>query len=109
MAQFEATTSIEPDRVVVALSGECDLSVRTDMSSVLHGAVTKSSLVVVDLRELTFLDSSGIHELVAAHQAARAVGGRVYVRHASGVVAEVLDVTGVGQLLGPPSEDAGHG
>jgi anti-anti-sigma factor len=109
MAQFEATTSIEPDRVVVALAGECDLSVRTDMSSVLHDAVTKSSLVAVDLRELTFLDSSGIHELVAAHQAARAGGGRVYVRNASGVVAEVLDVTGVAQLLRPPNEDAVDG
>lgn len=104
MASFEATTSTQPGRVVVALSGECDLSVRDEFESVLMTAVDGAPVVVVDLARLDFLDSSGLHGLITAHHAARARGGRVSVVNASGVVADVLDVTGVGELLGPPAD-----
>jgi anti-sigma B factor antagonist len=99
MASFEATTSAQPGRVVVTLAGECDMAVRDQFASVLLTAVEGAPVVVVDLARLDFLDSSGLHGLVTAHHAARARNGRVVVVNASGVVADVLDVTGVGELL----------
>ena len=105
MAQFEAKTTAEPDRLVVALTGECDLSVREALASVLLDAVGRASLVEVDLDGLTFMDSSGIHGLVTAHHAAQERGGRLYVRHAVGVVADVLALTEVADLLRPPSSE----
>jgi anti-sigma B factor antagonist len=102
MAQFEAKVSAQPDRVVVALAGECDLAVRDELSAALLTALGTARTVVVDLAELRFLDSSGIHGLVAAHHAAVRDSGRLYVVNARGPVADLLDLTGVGDLLRPP-------
>ncbi len=108
MASFEATTSAQPGRVMVTLVGECDLAVRDEFVSTLLAAVDGAPVVVVDLARLEFLDSSGLHGLVTAHHTARARGGRLSVVNANGVVADVLDVTGVGALLRLP-DDVGTG
>jgi anti-anti-sigma factor len=106
MAQFGTTTSVEAGRVVVALAGECDIAARDELTSVLLAAVGSARIVFVDLAELRFLDSSGVHGLVAGHRAAIERGGRLYVVNAAGVVAAVLDLTGVGELLRPPVDGA---
>ncbi len=103
MARFEARTSAEAGRTVVALTGECDLAVSEQLTSVLLGALRDAAVVVVDLSRLTFLDSSGVHGLVVAHHAARDRGARLYAVAPTGMVATVLDVTGVGDLLSPPA------
>lgn len=107
MARFEATRSSRSGAAVVALAGECDLSVRDKLTGVLLTAVAESRVVVVDLAGLTFLDSSGIHALVRAHQAALREGGNLYAVRAGGVVAELLDLTGVAELLRVPDGEVG--
>jgi anti-anti-sigma factor len=102
MVEFEARTSVEAERVIVALVGECDLAYRETVTSELLAAVERSNVVVVDLADLEFLDSSGVHALVAAHHAALRRSGRVYVVNAAGEVAQVLALTGVGELMRPP-------
>jgi anti-anti-sigma factor len=105
MPNFEVKTSSEGGRLVVTLSGECDLTAREEFASALADAVARSHAVIIDLTALTFLDSAGIHELVTAHHASRERDGHLSVRNATGVVATVLEVTGVGKLLGPPAGD----
>jgi len=105
MADVDVTTSLDGDQAVVALAGECDLTSRDPVASALADAVGRCAVVIVDLAGLSFIDSTGINELIAAHHAARHRHGRVYVRGASGAVATVLDVTGVGALLALPSGD----
>lgn len=99
MARFSASTSDEPGCVRVALAGDCDLAVRDELTAALLAAVSRADTVVVDLAAVGFLDSSGVHGLVAAHHAARGRGGRLYVENPAGSVATVLDVTGVAALL----------
>ena len=106
MPNFEASTSSDGARLVVSLSGECDFTVREELASALTEAVRTSDAVVIDLTALTFLDSSGVHELVAAHHASRECECDLSARNATGVVATVLDITGVGKLLGLPEGDA---
>ena len=105
MGHFQAKTIEEHGRVRVALTGECDLAVRDELHATLHAAVGVARLVVVDLTALAFLDSSGVHNLVVAHHAARDRGGRLIVVNATGTVAAVLDLTGVAQLLAPAVGD----
>jgi anti-anti-sigma factor len=105
MAHFEATTSVEPGRVVVALTGECDLAGRDELAAVLLAAVDSAPAVFVDMAGLTFIDSSGLHAVISAHHAARRAGGRLFVVNAGGRVATLLDLTGVAHLLSPPADD----
>jgi anti-sigma B factor antagonist len=101
MARFSATMTHETGHVRVALTGDCDLAVREQMSAALRDAVGRADVVVVDLADVGFLDSSGVHELVSAHHAARGRGGRLYIENPTGAVATVLDLTGVARLLSP--------
>ena len=122
MAHFEARTTAGSGRVVVTLTGECDLEGRDDLIASLLRAVEDAEVVVVDLAGVTFMDSSGIHSLVTAHRAARDAGRALHVTGAAGSVATVLEITGVARLLAPspaaelgspaglaPGEDAGRG
>ena len=101
MTRFEAVTSVEGSRAAVKLSGECDLAAREECTAVLLAAVGAAQLVTVDLSGVTFLDSSGVHALVTAYRAAQERGGRLGVAGADGMVAHVLEITGVGGLLSP--------
>jgi anti-anti-sigma factor len=100
MARFAATTSDVPGGLRVALAGDCDMAVREELTATLLAAVGRSTSVVVDLAEVDFLDSSGVHGLIAAHRAALERGGHIYLENPTGSVAAVLDLTGVGPLLG---------
>jgi anti-sigma B factor antagonist len=102
MARFKATMSPESDRLVVSLVGECDLSVRDEMTTALLAAVERSPVVVVDLAGVDFLDSSGLHGLVSGYNAAQEGNRLFYVVNARGVVAQLLELTGIGELLSAP-------
>ena len=104
MPQFEVRTSVEGGRAVVALHGECDLASREAVTAALRGAAERSDTVIVDLAALQFLDSSGVHALIAGYHATLERGGRLYAVNAAGEVARLLDLTGVGELLRQPSE-----
>jgi anti-anti-sigma factor len=103
MALFDVSTSVEGGRAVVALTGECDLAAREALTSALHAAVERAEVVDVDLAALRFLDSSGVHCLIEGYQVALRRGGRLFVVNARGAVAQLLDLTGVGELLRPPA------
>lgn len=105
MARFEARTVAGSGRAMVSLTGEADLSVRDELTGALLAAVTTSPVVVVDLGGLTFLDSSGVHGLITAYHAAKREHRRLYVVNAGGVVAELLNLTGIAELLGPPDSN----
>ena len=76
------TTRIEwRNRVAnMALVGELDIAsvpmLEEDLAPVEGNGVAS---IVLDLRELTFLDGSAVHALVAAHQRAKANGHRLVV------------------------------
>jgi len=107
MPTFEARTTAQPGRCVVALAGECDLAVRDELTTALLQAVESAPVVEVDLGELHFIDSTGVHALVTAYHAAQRGGTSVYVANAQGVVAHVLEVTGVAELMQAPATGGG--
>jgi anti-sigma B factor antagonist len=54
---------------------------------------------VVDLRGLTFMDSSGLRALIMADQRVRDKGGRFVVVRGPDRVNEVMEMTGVAQQI----------
>ena len=76
-----------------ALRGELDASTCRGLGERLIGL--PGSLVVVDLFELTFIDSSGLGAIHAARQAAIRDGGTLVVCRPSPLVHRVLEITGL--------------
>lgn len=107
MSEFGVRTATEPGRILVYLAGECDLNRRDELTAGLAAAVEAAPLVMVDLAAVDFLDSSGLHALISAQQAAQRRGGNLYAVGARGSVATILDITGVTDLLQPPAPAGG--
>ncbi len=86
---------------MVTLSGELDLASADDLRDRLTATIELTPVVDVDLPGVTFIDSTVISALVAAHHAAKTAGGRLTLINCTGQVRRVLDITGVLPLLGP--------
>ena len=78
----------------VWVSGELDIATAPKFEAALDEALGHARLVLVDLTELSFLDSSGLHVIVNASMGARATGARVLLTGASKQVEALLEVTG---------------
>lgn len=61
----------EDKALVVAFDGDIDLECSPDVRKVLLGCVEKGKPVMVDLQQVTYIDSSGVASLVEALQTAR--------------------------------------
>ena len=92
----------DPAEVHLRVRGEVDLLVAAQLHDSVCCAASAHAdrLVVVDLAEVTFLDSSGISALVQAQLALTGEGRRLVVRNATAMVSRVLDLTGAGDFLG---------
>lgn len=82
------------------LTGELDLAGvgRFERLLVAEGS-PETGTFVVDMRGLTFIDSSGLRALIMADQRVRAEGGRFVVVKGSKQVNEVLEMTGVSKQI----------
>jgi anti-anti-sigma factor len=86
---------------VVEIHGEVDISCAPRLWQVLVDTATelRPARVMVDLRYLTFIDSTGIGALVAGRNAARTVGVGFTVRNPSPFVTTQLHQTGLYRTL----------
>ena len=84
----------------VAAVGQLDLS----SAPLLQGAIAKleaqaPSLLTVDLSRLEFMDSTGLHLLLEAHQRAVEQGRRLVVVRPPAAVHRLFEVTGTDRVL----------
>jgi anti-anti-sigma factor len=101
---FAIVTDPPADGVAqVQLTGDFDMAVETALADALVAAVRQPGVhtVVADLHGTTFLDSHGIAGLVAGWEAATSSGRRFTVTGAAGLVRQVLDITGLAEVLIP--------
>jgi anti-sigma B factor antagonist len=94
---FQVEVSQEGQHTVLRLSGELDVS----SSAALEDELTRvnSAVVVLDLQELEFIDSTGLGVLVKTHQRMREVGDQLAVIEGTGQVKRLLELTGLDQQL----------
>ena len=84
----------EDEVAVLTLDGDLDLRhARRVERRIRRAEASGARLLVIDLREVRFIDSSMLREIVAAHVRARRDGRRLVVAIGSGSVRRVFRVT----------------
>ncbi len=90
----------EQDRVVLCLHGELDLA----SAPLLQGEIESTqaddaTLVVLDLDDLEFIDSTGLRIILAAHERSRERGQMLALTRGSQQVQRLMSITRVGEHL----------
>lgn len=98
-SSFRISTASDDGRSVLAPRGELDLLTVPELEQGLLRALPEGE-TVLDLSGVSFIDSSGIALLVSVSKLARQNGWRLQVQRPSAPVARLIDLTGVGGLLG---------
>jgi anti-anti-sigma factor len=78
----------------VHLAGELDASTSSQLDRTLREPRLQTHLVVLDLRNLRFMDSSGVHIIVGASIRARKAGRRLVLVNGSPNVIDMFTLTG---------------
>jgi anti-anti-sigma factor len=85
---------------VIVVSGELDLASAPTLEEELdRAAANGADLVIVDLRELEFIDSTGLGLLIKANRQAEEAGRRFAIVRGQSQVQRLLGVTGIEQRL----------
>jgi anti-sigma B factor antagonist len=95
-------------RTVVAASGEVDMATAPDLEAVIAAELSDGRIetLVIDLLDVSFMDSSGLAVLVAAHQANPTLTIRLVV--GPGMLEDLLRTTALDRMftLVPSVSDA---
>jgi anti-sigma B factor antagonist len=90
----------EPGVVLLHAKGDLDAYTAPGLRSQLHDATEgDAQLVVVDLADVTFIDSAGLGALVGAHRRMREAGGRLRIVRPPPLVARAFELTGLDEVL----------
>src|SRR4051812_18413103 len=97
---FEVTIEERDGAVHVALSGELDISTAQQLEDDLRRVeAERPELIVLDLRELAFMDSTGLRLLILADQRAKEEGRRLAIGRGNEMIQRVLHVTRLDERL----------
>ena len=83
----------------IRLAGELDLASAPLFQGVLEGERASAELAFIDLRDLSFVDSTGIKALVQAKREADAGGPKLLMSRPTGEVARLIELTGLHAVL----------
>lgn len=99
-SQFRVDVRHEPGGTVIAVSGELDLASSPALEEELDRAFgSDEPVVILDLRQLEFMDSTGLSVLIRAHQTAEDADRRLWLVKGPPQVQRLLTLTGVGERL----------
>ncbi|SEE40191.1 STAS domain-containing protein [Streptomyces sp. Ag109_O5-10] len=84
---------------VITACGEIDLDSAPQLLDALTADGAAAPVTVVDLSGVTFMDSSGINALIAAHHAAQHHGGQLRLAAPSPSVSEIFGIVGLTEVV----------
>ena len=92
-------------RITAALSGDIDHHAAREIRTELDGVISRSrpELLILDLENVGFMDSSGIGLILGRSRSVRAAGGELLIKNARREIAEVIKISGLGSLLAAQS------
>ena len=98
--QLRIDVAREAGRIVLSLDGELDMATAPLLQSAFEDAhLAAPEMVLLDLRRLRFVDSTGLRIILAARNRCRERGQQLAVTRGSEQVERLLSVTGMSQHL----------
>jgi anti-sigma B factor antagonist len=99
-SHFRVEVQNQGPATVIAVSGELDLASSPALQEELDRAqASDARMLIIDLRELDFMDSTGLSVLVRAHQRAEEQGRQLAMVRGPQQVQRLLSLTGVADRL----------
>ncbi|WP_435279621.1 STAS domain-containing protein [Streptomyces sp. 1222.5] len=97
---LEITTTVTDGVTVVSVSGEIDHNTADPLIQALEvDALAGRPQVVIDMRRVPFMDSSGINVLLAAHRQLTEADGWLRLAGVHGSVQRVLQLVGLDTVI----------
>ena len=85
---------------IVAVAGEIDVATAPQLRECLHRVIAKgAATVVVDLLDVTFLDSTALGVLVGALKRCRELGGDLHVVVTDPRIVKIFEITGLTKVF----------
>ncbi|MEA2184400.1 MAG: hypothetical protein QOF69_3585 [Solirubrobacteraceae bacterium] len=98
--EFSCAVSPDRERVVVRVSGELDFGAAPELARTVEELLEVGfAHIVIDLRDLRFLDSAGVHTLLAAQHGADERGTALSLVKGPGPVHRVMELTATDALF----------
>jgi anti-anti-sigma factor len=79
----------------VTVAGELDIATAPELERALRRPAVDPAVVFLDLRELEFMDSSGLHVILAADRRVRSAGGQLVIVRGPAQVDRLLALVGI--------------
>jgi len=97
---FSVTIEQRDGAVHLALSGELDISTAQQLEDdLMRIEAERPELIVLDLRDLAFMDSTGLRLLIMADSRAREEGRRLAIGRGNEMIQRVLRLTRLDERL----------
>ena len=84
---------------IVTVRGDVDLATVGALRNELTGALARADTVILDLREVSFMDTQGLATVIEAEQASSRSGTRFVVVRAPATVHRLFDMIGLSDRL----------
>jgi anti-sigma B factor antagonist len=98
---FAIRTSSDQDTTTIAVSGELDIASSDQLRAAIRTAENGTNRwIILDLEELTFMDSTGLNALLEARRRPSLTGDRLrFIHSRHGQVKQLLSITGTSETL----------
>ena len=100
MLNFDLHSETRDENVLVRIRGDFDVQVAARATDALAELESRApSSLVIDLRELSFMDSSGMGVIAGAHARATAAGRRFAVVAPPAGVRQAFEISGLDEVV----------
>jgi anti-sigma B factor antagonist len=87
-------------RTIVSLAGEIDLSNHVALRATLNDLVVGGAVdLVLDLSDVTFMDSTGLGALIGTRRRVHAFGGSLAIVLTNAAIRRVFEITGLDKVF----------
>jgi anti-sigma B factor antagonist len=87
------------DKIQLNVSGKVDANSATEFQNAVLKAFQKSSFVIINFHDTTYVSSAGLRALLIGQKTAQSKGGKFMIVNANESIVDVLRVTGLEKVL----------